>query len=158
MKIRSYTDDDLAAVAALFTASIHGLATGHYDAAQRAAWAPQPPDLDEWRRRLQGLNTLLAETQGRLAGFLAYAEDGHVDLLYTAPDSPRKGVASALYAEAEAALFASGVRRLYTEASLVARPFFERQGFVVREVQDVERRGLVFRRYAMDKTFAAAAS
>ncbi len=158
MKIRNFTDEDLAAVAALFTASIHGLAIDHYDAAQRAAWAPQPPDLSEWNLRLQGLNTLLAETHGQLAGFLAYAPDGHIDLLYTAPDRPRRGVASALYAAAEAALFASGVRRLYTEASLVARPFFERQGFEIREVQDVERRGLVFRRYAMDKTRAGPAT
>jgi len=153
MIIRAYEDRDLAAVADLFTTAIHVLALGHYDSPQRRAWAPQPPDLTEWRQRLGGgLQVLVAEQQGRMAGFIGFEADGHVDLLFTSPQFPRTGVATALYLQAEAQLRATGVSVMFTEASLVARPFFERQGFAIEQEQQVFRRGVCLRRYAMRKT------
>ena len=156
MIIRSYRDADLAAIAELFTASVHSLAVGHYDAVQRAAWAPQPPDLEHWRGRLRSLQTCVAEEDGMLAGFIAYEQNGHIDLLFTAPDYARCGVASLLYGHVEAALLRLGVDALFTEASLVARPFFERQGFRIVEEQNVEVREAWFRRYAMRKPVSVA--
>ncbi|EIT68592.1 GNAT family N-acetyltransferase [Hydrocarboniphaga effusa] len=154
MQIRLSQADDVENIVQLFGDSIHGLARQHYDEAQRAAWAPRSPDLAEWTQRLSTLTTLVAEDAGQLAGFLSFEDDGHVDLLYVAPHAARRGVASALYREAEHRLIALGAKRLYTEASLVAAPFFTRQGFHVVEEQRVERRGLVFRRYAMHKPLA----
>lgn len=151
MKARPYADADLEAVAELFTASIHALTVGAYDAKQRAAWAPRPPDLAEWHSRLAGLQVLVAEAEGALAGFIAFTDDGRIDLLYTAPAAARRGVASELYREAEQHLLAAGVTALRTEASLVAAPFFARQGFAVVETQRVLRRGVAFQRHAMHK-------
>ena len=70
--VRAYREFDLAAVALLFTESVHGLACRHYDANQLAAWAPRPPDLHSWSRRLAGLKTLVAEVDMQLAGFISY--------------------------------------------------------------------------------------
>ena len=156
MIIRPYTPADLEAVAQLFTASVHQVAASHYDETQRAAWAPQPPKLNTWQERLAPLQTLVAEENGRLAGFLSYEDDGHIDLLYTAPGSTRTGVASRLYHAAEAALAEAGATELFTEASLVARPFFERQGFEVTEEQNVTRNNVSFRRFAMRKQLPPA--
>lgn len=152
--IRPYRESDLAAVVALFTDSVHGLACEHYDAAQLAAWAPRPPALDHWRERLSGRKTLVAEMDAKLAGFITYEEDGHVDLLYVSPAYSRAGIASALLRKAEDVLASAGASELFTEASKTARPFFERHGFRVTEEQNVELRGAVFRRYAMRKTVA----
>ncbi|PAM07785.1 GNAT family N-acetyltransferase, partial [Acinetobacter baumannii] len=44
---------------------------------------------------------------------------------------------------------------LFTEASLVAKPFFLRHGFSVVEEQNVSRGGVMFRRYAMRKAVVA---
>jgi putative acetyltransferase len=151
MNLRRYRDDDLEAVAQLYTESIHTHAVPHYDAAQREAWAPRPPDLDFWRQRMATLQMLLAEDDGRLCGMLGYEDDGHIDLLFTAPGFARRGVASTLYQAAESALVTQGVNELFTEASLVARPFFLRQGFHVVEEQRVERRGAILPRFAMRK-------
>ena len=105
MNLRPYKSSDLESVAHLFTASIHGLAIGHYDASQRAAWAPQPPDLSEWDERLNGLHTVVAENDdNELAGFLSYAMNGYIGLLYVSPRYPRRGVASLLYHEIESTL------------------------------------------------------
>lgn len=156
LRLRPGNDADLAAIAELFTDSIHGLAGAHYDAAQRAAWAPRPPDLDGWRTRLKGLRTLLAEDAAGLLGFVSYEPDGHIDLLYTAPAQARRGVASALLQYAEHEMRALGAEAFHTEASLVAQPFFARHGYLVVEEQFVQRQGVGFRRFAMRKTWAPA--
>ena len=56
-----------------------------------------------------------------------------------------------LYEGVELTLRSLGVEELFTEASLTARPFFERQGFRVTEEQTVLRRDVSFRRYAKRK-------
>jgi putative acetyltransferase len=154
MRIRNYTDVDLPAVADLFADAVHRLAVDHYDEAQREAWAPRAPRLDWWRQRLAPLKLLLAEEDlpgTALMGFIGYEDKGHIDLMFTSPDAARQGVASTLFTEAQARLFALGVRRLSANASLLGRPFFERQGFVVEEEQTVMLRGSAFRRFAMAK-------
>ena len=149
MKIRIYSDGDIESLVAVFTSSVHELSAHHYDAAQREAWAPIPPDLDAWRRRLESLHTIVAEDEGSYLGFLSYENDGHIALLYTAPDAARRGVATALLGKAVRQLSANEVTELYTEAGLTAVPFFLRHGFEVTAEQTVTRRGVRFRRFAM---------
>ncbi|SFU94878.1 putative acetyltransferase [Polaromonas sp. YR568] len=157
MHIRPYTEADLSAVAQLFTDAIHGLAVSHYDEVQRAAWAPRPPDLSLWENRLKPIKVLVAqeetqeENRGALLGFIGYENNGHIDLMFTSPAAARRGIASRLLGQAEAVLRALEVKELFTEASLLGRPFFERQGFAVKEEQHIELRGAHFRRFAMVK-------
>jgi TPR repeat protein/GNAT superfamily N-acetyltransferase len=154
LHLRHYEAKDLAAVANVFTDAVHGLAGTHYGPSQRAAWAPKPPDLSIWATRLQGLTTLLAESDRGLAGFLSFEANGHIDLLFTAPRYARHGVASALYAHAEATLRKAGVAELFTEASMVSRPFFEKHGYRVEEEQVVVRNGVKLTRFAMRKVLS----
>lgn len=56
----------------------------------------------------------------------------------------------------ELALAPSGIAARYTEASLVARPFFARHGFRVVEEPVGVRRGVAFRRFAMQKSIPYA--
>ncbi|MGE0082323.1 MAG: GNAT family N-acetyltransferase [Thiohalomonadaceae bacterium] len=89
------------------------------------------------------------------AGFITYEANGHIDLLFTSPAYCRRGFASTLLRHAETALAARGISALVTEASLAARPFFERFGFEVTEEQHVQRGGVGFRRYAMRKSLVS---
>lgn len=156
-KIRPYTDADAAALAHLFTDAVHQLTTSHYDAVQREAWAPQPPDLAYWKARLQALHVLVAEDDGGSSplGFVGFADSGHIDLLFTAPGAGRRGVASRLYLAAEATLASQGATRLHTQASLLSRPVFERLGFEVLQEEQVSLRGAMFRRFVMAKQIVA---
>lgn len=151
MQIRDYQPIDLTAVVQLFTDSVHQLGAAQYDEQQRHAWAPTAPSLSEWETRLAKLETLVAHEQGVLAGFIGYTLSGYIDLLFTAPIFARRGVATALLTEAESRITAHGTTRLWTEASLVARPCFEQHGFEVLEEQLVIRREVSFRRFAMQK-------
>lgn len=153
--IRPYCESDLEAVVRLFTDAVHHLADKHYDKDQLAAWAPQLPDLKQWAARLAAAETWVAESEGKLAGFITYEANGHIDLLFTSPAYCRRGFASTLLRHAETALAARGISALFTEASLTARPFFERFGFEVTEEQHVQRGGVGFRRYAMRKSLVS---
>ena len=151
MQLREGTPADTAACVALFTASVHQLAASHYTLQQRHAWAPLQANMAFWQSHLSGLNLLLAEDARGLLGFIGYANDGHIDMLFCAPDAARSGIASALYAEAEIRLVAFGVTYLYTEASLLAQPFFQRQGFHSLEPEKVQRGDISLLRYRMEK-------
>lgn len=137
-----------------YTASIRTLAAPYYTPEQLAAWAPVPPDPVRWQERLARLHTLVAESDGVLAGFASYTLDGYLDFLFTHPDFARRGVASRLYHRVESALHAVKVRRVSAHVSLAARPFFERHGFHVEREESVECRGAYLRRFAMHKQLA----
>ena len=151
MAIRPYAESDLVPLVSLFTDAVHALAASRYDQAQLDAWAPTLPDLEAWALRFASVSTLVAEVGTERAGFISYESNGHVDLLYTSPAYCRRGVASMLCKHVEAALVANGRTEVFTEASLIARPFFEHHGFRVTEEQSIRLRGAMFRRFGMRK-------
>lgn len=154
LAVRSARAEDYAALRDLYVAAVRGLAIQRYSAAQCEAWAAQVLGNAGWHDRLAALDILIAETaddERQIAGFLAYAEDGHIDLLFTAPDCARSGVASLLYAQAEDDLRRRGAARLYTEASRLAQPFFARHGFRIDAEESVMRNGQALQRFAMSK-------
>jgi GNAT superfamily N-acetyltransferase len=155
MIVRRYQDDDLESVAALFTETVRQVNIRDYTAEQVAAWAPRPPDLARWRERIAALTLWVAAVDNRIIGFCGLGADGHADLLYTDHRFQRQGVARSLYQQMEVEARRGGVRRLFTEASITARPFFERMGFDLIREQQVDFRGVTFLNYAMEKQIHA---
>ena len=154
MPERPYETSDLEQVMAVYHASIHSLAADFYTAEQLAAWSPPTQDAVRWQKRLAPLRTIVAEHEGVIAGFASYELNGHLDLLFTHPAFARQGVATRLYRRAKAALIDAGVPRIFTEASLAARPFFERCGFRVDREELVDCGGVKLRRFVMHKEIA----
>src|SRR5947208_7765070 len=151
MKERPYESADLPSVIETYTASIRVLAAPYYSPEQIAAWAPIPPDAARWEERLAHLHTIVTESNGVLAGFASYTLEGYLDFLFTHPEFARHCVASNLYHRVESALLAVNTPRLTTLASLAARHFFARHGFLLAIVACVECRGAYLRRFAMHK-------
>jgi putative acetyltransferase len=149
ISLRPATETDLPSIVSLFTDSVHQLAARSYTPAQRAAWAPEAPDLEQWRSRLAKVETLSAESNGTMTGFISFTANGHIEFLFTAPACSRRGVASLLYEAAVERLLGRGVRKLTTDASLEARPFFQAKGFSVVGAQTVERGSIKLQRFAM---------
>ena len=54
ISIRNFRTGDEAALRALFHAAVHSLTAHHYNAEQRAAWAPAEHDAVQWAQRMQG--------------------------------------------------------------------------------------------------------
>jgi putative acetyltransferase len=151
MKLRSYCSSDLEQVMSVYHDAVHVLAAPFYNEEQRAAWAPAISNPDRWRERLSRVRTIVMDAEGVIAGFASYEANGHLDLLFTRPQFARRGVASRLCDSVESSLAQAGVRRLFTEASLAAREFFQSRGFRILHEEKVECRGLKLTRYAMEK-------
>jgi putative acetyltransferase len=128
-------------------------AAAHYDEAQRRAWAPPQP-FEGWVERLNAAECFVALVAARIVGFVSTTAAGHVDLAYVLPELHGSGVAQRLLERAEAEMRLTGVERMTTGASLVARPFFMRNGWRVLREETVERGGQKFRRFRMAKTLA----
>jgi putative acetyltransferase len=151
MIVRRYKEDDFESVVTMFTETVRHVNIHDYSSEQVAAWAPQRPDLVRWRERVAGLSLWVARSDGQIIGFCGLGDEGRIDLLYTDYRFQRKGVARRLYFQVEAEGCRRGVSRLFTEASITARPFFESIGFGIIREQHVEFRGVVFQNYAMEK-------
>ena len=151
MNERPYESTDLANVIEIYTASIRVLAAPYYSPDQIAACAPVPPDAARWQERLSHLHTIVAESDGGLAGFASYTHDGYLDFLFTHPTFARRGVATRLYQRVESALRTVSAPRVTTHASLAARSFFDRHGFQLDAEEWIECRGAYLRRLAMHK-------
>lgn len=61
------------------------------------------------------------------------------------------GVGKQLYRELEKKALDLGVKKLFVDASITARPFFEKLNFKTIRQQTVELRGVDFMNYRMEK-------
>jgi putative acetyltransferase len=151
--IRRYEAADLDAVMSVFLRSVRGVASRDYDAGQIAAWAQV--DRDVWSRRRLDRPTWVALLDDVIAGFIDLESSGHIDMLFVDPASQRRGVASALLGTVENAARVQRLAVLDTDASITARPFFEKHGFQVVRSQDVALRGQRLTNFRMEKRFDA---
>jgi putative acetyltransferase len=152
VKVRPLLPGDTQAVADLFAETVRVVNAADYTAEQVSAWTSQLPDLSSWRERLAGeAGVFVAEAAKRIVGFAAVTRDNHLDLLYTHARFVRQGVATALFQRVEEDARSRGVDRLFADVSVTARPFFQRAGFRLITAQTVERGGVEFLNYRMEK-------
>lgn len=131
MIVRDACAGDMARLGEIFFRAVRIGAAGAYSEAQRAAWAGAQPYAEGWSTRLDGLLTLVADAGEGPLGFMSVREsDGYLDLAFVQPELRGQGVAAAIYAVLENRMRAGKVARLHTHASHMAKPFFERQGWV----------------------------
>jgi putative acetyltransferase len=152
--IRAYDPADLEAIIAVFMSAVHRVAARDYKPAQLRAWAPAEIDRARWVERRLNRETWVAERDGAVVGFTDLEPDGHLDMMFVAADAQGLGVASRLEAEVEASARRQGLARIFTEASLTARPFFERRGYVILTAQEVSVRGETLTNFRMEKRLA----
>lgn len=148
--VRKYEDGDFFAVAKLFYDVVHSVNAADYTEEQLRAWAPAEHSLELKRDALRCQDTVVAEDDGGTIGF-ASLEGDCLDMLFVRGDRLRKGVASALCDVLE-----EGCDFVKTFASVTAKPFFEKRGYVFVKEQLSMRRGAWLLNYEMHKSKAAA--
>ncbi len=155
MRVRPYAAADLDDLIALFRESVRQLARRDYSPEQILAWAPDEIDREAWALRLAASSTWVATHGNEAAGFVTLEPDGHLDMLYVHAAQQRLGIAGKLVDGLESSARSRGLTRLFTEASITAKPFFERRGFHVVETQRVARRGQKLTNYRMVRPLAS---
>ena len=149
--VRRYVPNDLAGMIALFRDTVRRVNRRDYSQQQVMAWAPDEIDARKWTHRLDNKAVWVADLDGAPVGFIDVARDGLIDMLYVHADHQGTGIASRLLRVVEASARSRGLLRLFTEASITARPFFEHRGFRVIAPQRVMRWAQEFVNYRMDK-------
>jgi putative acetyltransferase len=118
------------------------------------AWVPGRLDVKQGHLRSSDGRLVLvaADEQDHVVAFIDLERDGHIGRLFCGPEAAGQGIASQLYDRLESAASEQGINRLFTEASELARRFFERKGFTVLERQDKVLREVPIHNYRMAKS------
>jgi putative acetyltransferase len=133
VSLRPYLPADARRCAEIFRSSIEELAAEDYDDEQREAWASRADDEEAFCARLAEALTLLAVIDGAITGFASLKGAEEIDMLFVDPGFARQGVGRTLVNALTRLAQARGAKRLTTEASDVAKPLFERQGFTAQK-------------------------
>ncbi len=152
MWIRGFAPEDAAGCASVYYTAVQDGAAPHYTAAQRDAWAPKVPEPGPLAERLGSQSCFVAD-DGAIVGFMSLRNDGYVDMAFVAPQLRGSGVAQQLYAAVLNAARIAGMRHMTTQASYLARPFFERLGWQTLKQQEFELRGVMITNFAMSISF-----
>ncbi|EJB02469.1 putative acetyltransferase [Rhizobium leguminosarum bv. trifolii WSM597] len=151
--IRPYAPSDSDATIDIFLRAIREVSSKDYSPAQIEAWA-KVEDRGQWAERRRSRPAWIAEIDGEPVGFSDLTAEGCLDMMFVHPEFQGLGVASRLLKRVEEEARVLGFRRIYTEASRTARPFFERKGFRVITGQTVEKRGQSLENFLMEKLYA----
>lgn len=149
--IRIFQHGDHLAIAEIFTRAVHEIASEVYAQQQCLAWAERHPNPDYWKRRCELKRPFLFEVDGKIAAFLELDPDGHIDCAYTHPNYVRRGAMTALVNHALDTCFQFGLNRVYVDASLCAKPMFEKLGFQVLRENRVNLKGTELVNYTMER-------
>jgi GNAT superfamily N-acetyltransferase len=155
VQVRDYKQSDAAAITRLFYETVRSINLQDYSLQQVEAWAPSVPGPDIWHSRMKERCTLVAEENGEIIAFTELERDGHLDMFYCRRDVIRRGVGRLLYEAIELKAAELGLGRIFTDASITARPFFEHCGFITLRMKTVTRGGIELSNFRMEKRLAA---
>lgn len=159
-EIREFRDSDGEQIATLFFDTIHSINLPDYSQEQVDAWAPPSLGQEEQEERIARFTRSLGEClsyvadhDGVVIGFADITENGYLDWMYVHRDYQRQGVASALLKRLEEEVIQLGIRQIWADVSITAKPFFERQGYKTVRPQTVKVRGVSMNNFKMAKAF-----
>jgi putative acetyltransferase len=153
MRIRCYQAKDAAELPGIFRRAVRTIAPKDYSPAQVEAWASRALSAERISALYSdGRTALIATDDGdRPVAFGDVDADGHINMLYCAPEAAGTGIASALYDRIEEDLRRWGIGRAYVEASEAARRFFLKKGFEVLTRRELSIGEVPIHNYAMEK-------
>ena len=104
--------------------------------------------MEMWNQSFQEHFTIVAVDNNLIVGFGDIDKTGYLDRLYIHSDYQRQGIAAAICDQLEQAVPGT----IVTHASITARPFFEKRGYIIVKKQEVERQGIFLTNYVMEKS------
>lgn len=149
VRIRLFQDSDSSEITDLFHGAVHAIPTSFYSSDELEAWSPTPPDYPYWKKRLALTKPFVAVDSAGIVGFIELNEGGYIDCLYVHQDQQGKGVATKLLAHLCAVARDRGFSMLSVQASKVAVPFFQQNGFQLGDQNRVILRGQCLVNYTM---------
>ena len=147
IELRTFQEKDFAEVLQLFYDTVRNINSRDYTPEQISAWV-LGVDEARMKKALLAHTTLVATSNGTIAGFADMDESGYLDHLYVHQQHQRQGIATMLCDVLETETPAAG---LSVHASITAKNFFLRRGYQLLHAQQVERQGQHLTNYRMEK-------
>lgn len=151
MNIRKYEVKDCCETANLFYETVHAVNAKDYDEAQLDVWAKGDANLTEWNQSFSDHYSVVTENNGAIVGFGDIDRTGYLDRLYVHKDYQGQGIATMICNELERNV---STGKIFTHASITAKPFFIQRGYCVVKEQQVIREGIMLTNYVMEKQMA----
>jgi GNAT superfamily N-acetyltransferase len=152
MIVRRYRKGEEAQIKAIYHNTIHKVNIRDYSQAQVDAWAPDYFTLQDCIKRLEQKNPFVAVESEQILGYGELDKDGHIDCFYCHHEWQGKGVGKAIYNAIEEEARRMGIKRLFAEASITAKGFFEKMGFITEKEQKVAIRGQDLTNFIVSKS------
>ncbi|MEZ9059237.1 GNAT family N-acetyltransferase [Vibrio pelagius] len=154
MKIREYRNTDAPELWALFFNTIRNVNIQHYSQSQVEAWAPSEFSIDVWQNKMDKIRPFVVELEGTIVGYTDLQESGLIDHFFCHHEYQGRGVGSQLMSHVLSLAKQQGLKRVFSEVSITARPFYEHFGFSVVNEQTIEVRGQTMNNFVMEKQLA----
>lgn len=154
MILKKYNPDDCIKLLKLFYDTVRNVNRKDYNDEQLSVWAPDNYIEEKyalWQKSLSENFTIVAEINGEIVGFGDIEKTGYLNRLFIHKDYQNMGIASAIVKELEKYAEKTCICTIITEASITAKPFFERLGYTLVKKQQVERIGISLTNYVMEK-------
>ena len=133
IELRTAVFGDIPAIVEMYHATVHTINAKDYTPAQIKVWADGAVNYPRWEKAIKEQYFVMAEIDGKLAGFSSIAKNGYLDFLYVSKDYQRCGVALTLLKEIERKAREQKNQEIYSHVSKTARGFFQKMGYEHKE-------------------------
>lgn len=147
--IRPYKPADLSAIIQLFQEAVAAINIKHYTPEQVAVWTQV--NTERWQTSLAQNITFVAEIDSEIVGFGDLTHEGYLDRLYVHKEYQARFIALKIFKVREQKARELGLEKITTDCSITAKLPAERMGFKVMKEQTVEKHGMKFINYHMEK-------
>ncbi len=151
-ELRRLTADDIPAMQRLFRETVLCVNARDYSRKEVEDWAScidNEEQVKDWLAAHWFIAAL--DETGQIVGFSSMNVEGYLHSLFVHKDWQGRGVASFLLAEVEDKAREYGVKEIFSEVSITAKPFFEKRGYVVEMKQKQRANRLELTNFVMKK-------
>ncbi|MFN7119658.1 MAG: GNAT family N-acetyltransferase [Saprospiraceae bacterium] len=149
--IETCKPEELTEVRELFRGTIQIVNTKDYDPQQIQVWSSAADDIQKWENLLATQHFLVAKLDHQIVGFGTMTPNGYLDAMYVHANYQRKGIAQALLHDLLQYAQNQNIGTVWSDVSITARPFFDKNGFVVEREQRKMYKEMVFVNYIVYK-------
>lgn len=131
-RLRRAVAGDIPALMELFRGTVLTINRRDYTQPQTLDWASCGQDRAKWERMIAENYFLVAtDRSGQLVGYASLTGEGYLHSLFVHKDYQGKGIAAMLLLVTEGYAYGKGIRRILSDVSITARPFFAGHGYTV---------------------------
>lgn len=152
--IRAAQQSDVIELRDLYKNTVLEVNRRDYSQEEVEDWASCGDDLSKIGKMIETHYFIVAVNQLlQIVGFSSITPQGYLHSMFIHKKFQSKGIATMLLEEIERYAIAEGIKRITSEVSITARPFFEKQGYTVEVEQKRKANQLCLTNFWMAKRF-----